>query len=163
MVDNDNSGDFTQENEDNLSSSLEAPSDGGKGRNWKTALFVALVLVAGAVAGHSLLRNDRSYDKGVSCGGDAPCAACPLGKNIVAGKPSENAPASAGDQTGVQSMPCCAQQACPLNDTACCPGGVCPAGSVPSTADEAEPLPSGCPYAGGGCCGSRAETQDSVE
>jgi hypothetical protein len=151
MVESNNFSDPAQENIEQSQPPAETLSAGGGGQNWKTAMFVVVILVAGAVAGHSLLKNDRAAPKGSSCGGDPACAACPFSKPAAAEDAGQSGAQSAAGQTANQQMPCCQQQSCPSNDKACCPDSVCPAGAESPTAQPAPDSCAGCPFAAGGC------------
>lgn len=58
--------------------SSEQPQTGG-GKNWKTAIFVLVVLAACAVGAHSVLTNGRAAGPcGIVCSGDKICANKPV-------------------------------------------------------------------------------------
>lgn len=139
---------------------------GGK-RNWRTILFVGVVLLAGAVAAHSVLTNGSnggcpikaicSLDKG-----DAQACAIEKGggqaASTIAAYPLEQAngqscPKNAAcpmGQTCSQDVPCPSIGACPSQQPTCpmSSGQEGAAGCCPTTA-PAEPAPQ--PPATG-CC-----------
>jgi len=139
---------MTQENEkcnDSSGSGGECCSSGsGNWKSWRTAIFILVLLAAGALAAHSVLSN----------GTNSPCGAgsagvCPLNKACSPTKVCGSDEANPGNVT------------CPLekkanNPASCCPKTAVPSGwpkaAVPSSSSETE-TPVCCPTtAVPGCC-----------
>lgn len=115
-------------------------SPGGGKSNWRTALFVMVVVLAGGVAAHSVLTNgdkDSSCGTGPVCGmeqandADVKAAGCPTGTTNGDGEktcPSE-------------------RKTCPKTGTAGKAAGCSPSQAL------ADPAPQPAPTApAGGCC-----------
>ena len=108
------------------------PSGPGRGKNFKIAIFVLVVLLAGAVTAHSLLMKNRPCSPG-NCGpGDAVSSCCP-GDGSAWSNPQcpGNAKTSAGKS-------CPSKKTCPSGNTQtssspCCPGSAKPAQSEGKT------------------------------
>lgn len=100
------------------------------GKNWRTVALVAVILMVGAVMGHSVLSGDRAVSTGED--GSSACAACPssgtCSKKAVAAR--EDACCAGKAQSGVStekvtaavadtadSSPCCASKAQCCTDT----------------------------------------------
>ncbi len=156
--------DKTQENEscsDSSASGGECCASGSSGwKNWKTAVFVLVILAAGAVAAHSLMTNGSR----LPCAGNSS-GACPFSKACVLNKasvldeaePNEvtldnkaNNPSSGCPKAAVPG--CCPKAAIP----GCCPKaaipGCCPKAAIPGCCPKAA-VPGCCPKAViPGCC-----------
>ena len=137
---------------------------GGK-RNWRTILFVAVVLVAGAVAARSVLTNGGkgacgigelcSIDEG-SGQASSTIAACPLEQGNGNGNGNgngevcpQNAACPIGQECS-QDCPCPSMGTCPSQQQTCpmSSGQGEAAGCCPATA-PADPAPQPAPT---GCC-----------
>jgi len=124
--------DKTQQNEncnDSSGSDGDCCSSGSwNWKSWKTAIFILVLLAAGALAAHSVLSN----------GTNSPCAAgvCPLNKSCGAVE------ANPGDVT------------CPSEKKANNPASCCPKTEVPSGCPKSA-VPGSCPKTETpGCCPS---------
>ncbi len=99
------------------------PSGPGRGKNFKIAIFVLVVLLAGAVTAHSLLTKNRPCSQGSGGPGGAASSCCP-GAGSAGSNPKcpDNAKTSAGKS-------CPSKKACPSGKTQtssspCYPGAV---------------------------------------
>jgi len=151
---------------------------GGK-KNWRTALFIGVVVLAGAVAAHSVLTNG---DKGASTcgsagglcaieqgngnGGSQTCAmeqgngngdaqAC----SKTAGCPMEKGNGNGDAVTCSKIAGCCPMEQCNGNcEAEACPkagAGCCP-GDAPAAPTPQAPPSGGCPSEAGDGCGMKA-------
>jgi hypothetical protein len=128
-------------------------SGGGDGqKSWKTAAFIAVLVLAGAVAAHSVLTRNGGLcgvlpcGVGKTCGGgamaqcDSTARTCPLNATCAM---AEDCPKSA---TCPSAGGCCASECCCANQESC-----------PLMSDGQGELPSGCPMAAPtGCCPASA-------
>ena len=147
---------MAQDNErcnDSSGSGGECCSSGPGGwKSLKTALFVLVILAAGALATHSVLSNGTN---------NSPCAAglCPLNKACSSNKACVATEANPGNVT-------CPSEKKADNPSLCCPKagapsgcpktevpGCCPKTAVPSGCPNTE-TPSSCPKTAAvpGCC-----------
>ena len=135
--------DTPQQNEGCYDSSVSGgdccSSGSGGWKSWKTAIFILVILAAGALAAHSVLTNGTSSP----CGGSS-VGVCPFNKPCAPNKACGADEASPGDVT------------CPLekkanNPSSCCPKtavpGCCPSTETPSCCPKTV-VPSCCPKAG---------------
>lgn len=135
-----------------------SPGSGGAGagqKRWKTGVFVVVIVLAGAVAAHSLLTKNGQTSGVPPCRGGlgTPCGACPI-------EQGQSCPKTAVCPS-VQN--CCPKQdGCPLSDqqdqsSSCCPQAT-PAGCSHEQdgcplSDQQDQPPSCCPQtAPPGCC-----------
>ena len=130
----------------------DSSSAGGKG-SWRTALFVTLVVLAGAVAAHSVLTNG---------GKNSPCGwgTCAIDQGNGNGDACSKLTACPVEQAGCDApKPAC----CPLekgngNGDSGCPkeaaAGCCPSEAV------ADPAPQPAPT---GCCPSQAPAEPAPQ
>jgi hypothetical protein len=122
----------------------DSSSGGGTGRkSWKTAAFIAVLVLAGAVAAHSVLTRNGGLCGVLPCGVGKPCGGGAMAQCDSTGQgclqnatcpAAQDCPKSA---TCPSAEGCCAnQESCPLSDgqgapPACCPmaapTGCCPA------------------------------------
>lgn len=126
----------TQQNEicnDSSGSGGDCCSSGsGNWKSWRTALFILVLLAAGALAAHSVLSNGTS---------NSPCAAgvCPLNKTCGATE------ANPGNVT-------CPSEKKADNPSLCCPKtevpGYCPKSATPVICPKTATVPGCCPNAG---------------
>lgn len=97
---------------------------GSGGGNWKRLIFIAVILLAGGVATHSLLIKGGGEAKGRPCGSDSALVDCSFVADL------KNA-------------------VCPSGEKVCPKGGACPLDKKPVPRAAV----SCCPSAGsGGCC-----------
>jgi len=123
-----------------------SPGSGGAGagqKSWKTAVFVMVIVLAGAVAAHSLLTKNGQTSGVPPCRGGfgTPCGAWSL---------DQPDPVS---QTSPKKAACPSDQAWPEN--ARCPSvqGCCPQQGGYPLSDRQDHPPSCCPQtAPPGCC-----------
>ena len=117
----------------------ECCSSGSAGwKSWKTAVFVIVILAAGAVAAHSLLTNGTGAAPCASSGGLCPFSkACAPNKACALNKPCPNDVACPSQKKADNPSSCCPKSPVP----GCCPKATVP-GCCPSTA-----VPSCCPKA----------------
>jgi len=105
----------------------EPTSASQTGLSWRAALVVALILLVGAVVGHSLLRNGSTPPNVLPCGKSSVGAACPASGTCPASQPAPAGTRAEGvcAQT-CTAGDCCAQQAvCPHANTPGCPTQPC--------------------------------------
>ena len=122
------------------------PDSGGAGagpKSWKTAVFVVAIVLAGAVAAHSLLtKNGRTS-------GIPPCAGG-LGTPCRARSLDQCDPVS---QTCPKKAACPLEQACPENEGCPSAQGCCPQQARCPLNDQQDQPPPCCPLtAPPGCC-----------
>ena len=130
----------TQQNEicnDSSGSGGDCCSSGsGNWKSWKTAIFILVLLAAGALAAHSVLSNGTN---------NSPCAAgsagvCPLNKACSPTKVCGSDEANPGNVT------------CPLEKKANNPSSCCPKTAVPSGCPKSAVPSSSSGTAVPGCC-----------
>jgi hypothetical protein len=146
-------------------------SPGGGKKNWRTVLFLTVLVLAGAVAAHSVLTNGGKTTPcgvGAICGieqanGDAcsKTAACPLEKANGDGVKPACCPMEQANGDGAKPACCPMEQANGDAEKAGCPSEIkaCPktgaagkaAGCCPSEA-AADPAPQPAPTVPTGCC-----------
>lgn len=109
-------------------------SGSGNWKSWRTALFILVLLAAGALAAHSVLSNGTNSPCGASSAGF-----CPLNK------PCGATEANPGNVT------------CPLEKKGNNPSSCCPKTAVPSGCPKTA-VPSGCPKTAVPSSSSKTET-----
>lgn len=122
-----------------------SPGSGGAGagqKRWKTAVFVVVIVLAGAVAAHSLLTKNGQTSGIPPCGGGLgmPCGAWSLDQCDPVSQTSPKKAASPSDEAWPESIPsgCCPKQdGCPHSNQqdqqpSCCPQ-TAPSGCCPGT------------------------------
>jgi len=125
---------------------------GGGQKSWKTAAFIAVLVLAGAVAAHSVLTRNGGLCGTLPCGSGS--SACSLDKG--------NGNGNGGGSACTKSAACASKKACcPLDEgdgngngdgEGCCANQE----SCPLSDGQGEP-PSGCPMAAPtGCCPASA-------
>jgi len=118
---------------------------GNDQKSWKTAVFIAVLVLAGAVAAHSVLTRNGGLCGVLPCGISKPCGGGAMAQcdSTAQTRPQNATCALAEDCPKSAACPsvdgCCAnQEACPLSD------------------GQGEP-PSGCPMAApADCCPASA-------
>lgn len=114
-------------------------------KSWKTAAFIAVLVLAGAVAAHSVLTRNGGLCGALPCGIGKPCGA------------GDIAQCDSTTKTCPQNATCPMAEDCPKSAT-CPSGGACCANqeACPMNDGQGEP-PSGCPMAAPtGCCPASA-------
>ena len=114
--------------------------------SWRTVLVVLLILLAGAVVGHGLLRSTGVSAPGLADGQETPCDGCPSqGACQVDADPGayQVACAAGGEQSGCAAS----QSGCPLADSACgVQAGCCGVEATECAGEPSDVAPA--------CCGS---------
>ena len=121
----------------------DSSSGGGNDqKSWKTAVFIAVLVLAGAVAAHSVLTRN---------GGLCGVLPCGVGKTCGAGAMAQ---CDSTAQTRPQNATCPAAEDCPKSATCPSAEGCCAnQESCPLMSDGQGEPPSGCPMAAPtGCC-----------
>jgi hypothetical protein len=140
------SEEMTQGNErlnDSSDSGDKCCSSGWK--SWKTAIFVLVILAAGAVAARSVLTNGN--EAGSPCGVKS---GCPLNKSCGASEACESEKAgSCGPTCPFEKKANNPSSACPKTETSsCCPISAAPDGCPKTEASSCCPTTTAAP----GCC-----------
>ncbi len=111
----------------------ETTSENKLGQNWRTVAIVAVILMVGAVMGHSMLSGDRAASTGEA--GQSACSTCPNS-------------ASCSEKADASQPACCASKTADsgsVEEAACATKAACCSG-----AEEATEKPAGC-SGGAGC------------
>ena len=124
MTENNDFDEVNQESSDASQPSCSSTPTGddccspGDGKTWKTVVFLIVILLAGAVAAHSLMAK----------GGKG--ATCPVGSSCAVGS-------SCGAASPANASPSCG--ACSTGSDACCAAG---SGDASTTAADSVAVPS---------------------
>ena len=151
-------------------------SPGSANTNWRTALFVTVVVLAGAVAAHSVLTNGG---KASPCGGGMCAINQGEGNGYTCSKTSACAVEEGNGNGDAATTACCPLEGngdgekaacCPLEgngDGGCCPSQkqACPmeaAAGCCATEAPADPAPQPTPTATG-CCPSQVPAEPAPQ
>lgn len=114
------------------------PSSSEGNIRWRAVLFVLLILLAGAVVGHGLLKNPAAGGNKLPCGQESACAGCPSSQTCQAAPDGAVAKPQAGT-AGCAAAGCPGElSACPLAASAsdgeppCCAVGEPSCAAVPN-------------------------------